>query len=348
MSIRNQALGSAVLAALLGVPLLATAQTSVTVYGVVDVSIRRADNFSVAGQSVTQLNDGVYGTSRWGLRGREDLGGGMKAIFSLENGFDPSTGTLLNADANATNGSGAAPNGRLFGREALVGLESPLGLVTLGRQYTLAHPLSGRFQPQPNPNLGAISMFSVHHVARQDNMARYYKQLGPVGVYASYTFNESNGRGRGVGASYTAGPLDLTAYHQEVNNASNTITRGISGAGGSYLVTKNLKAFLGYMKRNDRGTGPNKQENDVWSLGANYNLTDSLVLTANYAQDRQSEFNAGKRKMGYVGLDYLFSKRTDLYAEVDNNRLTGAYTRPGFMGTRDSTTSFSVGLRHRF
>jgi predicted porin len=111
-------------------------------------------------------------------------------------------------------------------------------------------------------------------------------------------------------------------------------------------VTKDLKAFLGYMKRNDRGTSA--QENDVWSIGVNYNITAPLVLTVNYAQDRQSGVNAGKRKMGYVGLDYNFSKRTDLYAEVDNNRLSGAYPLPTFMGTRDSATSFSVGLRHRF
>jgi predicted porin len=267
------------------------------------------------------------------------------AVFTLENGFDPSSGTLQQASGSAGNGSGAAPGGRLFGREASVGLDSPLGLVTLGRQYTLAHPLSGRFQPQPNPNLDAISMFSTHHVARQGNMARYYKQFGPVGVYASYTFNEGNGRGRGVGASYSAGPLDLVAYYQEINNAANTATRGITGVGGSYLVTKELKAFLGYMKRNDRGTSA--QENDVVSLGVNYNLTAPLVLTVSYAQDRQSNVNAGKRKMGYVGLDYLFSKRTDLYAEVDNNRLSGAYPQPGFMGTRNAT-GVTVGLRHRF
>jgi predicted porin len=346
MSIRNPAIGAAAMAAVLGLPVLASAQTSVTVYGIVDASVRRADNAGATGQSVTSLNDGVYVGSRFGLRGSEDLGGGLRAVFTLENGFDPSSGTMQQVNASPGNGSGAAPNGRLFGREASVGLDSPLGLVTLGRQYTLAHPLSGRFQPQPNPNLDAISMFSTHHVARQDNMARYYKQLGPVGVYASYTFNESNGRGRGVGASYTTGPLDLTAYYQEVNNAANTITRGISGAGGSYAVTKELKAFLGYMKRNDRGASA--QENDVVSIGVNYNLTDPLVLTVNYAQDRQSGVNAGKRKMGYVGLDYLFSKRTDLYAEVDNNRLSGAYPLPAFMGTRASATSFSVGLRHRF
>jgi predicted porin len=343
---RNHALGTLAAAVVMGTPMLAGAQTNVTVYGIVDASVRRADNANAAGQSVTSLNDGVYVGSRFGLRGSEDLGGGLRAVFTLENGFDPSSGAMQQVNASASNGSGAATGGRLFGREASVGLDSPLGLVTLGRQYTLAHPLSGRFQPQPNPNLDAISMFSTHHVARQDNMARYYKQLGPVGVYASYTFNEGNGRGRGLGASYSAGPLDLVAYHQEINNAANTATRGITGVGGSYLVTKELKAFLGYMKRNDRGTSA--QENDVVSLGVNYNLTAPLVLTVSYAQDRQSNVNAGKRKMGYVGLDYLFSKRTDLYAEVDNNRLSGAYPLPAFMGTRESATSFSVGLRHRF
>ncbi|MDZ5456169.1 porin [Azohydromonas lata] len=347
MSIRHHARATLATTMLLGLPALALAQTNVTVYGIVDASVRRADNAGPDGQSVTSLNDGVYVGSRFGLRGSEDLGGGMKAVFTLENGFDPSSGALGNASSSAGNGNSAAAGGRLFGREASVGLDTPLGLVTLGRQYTLAHPLSGRFQPQPNPNLDAISMFSTHHVARQDNMARYYKQFGPVGVYASYTFNEGNGRGRGVGASYTAGPLDLTAYYQEVNNAGDTVTRGIAGLGGSWLFTKDFKAFLGYMKRNDRGTGP-QQENDVVSIGANYNLTPTLVLTANYAQDRQSDVNAGKRKMGYVGLDYLFSKRTDLYAEVDNNRLSGAYPLPRFMGTRDSATSVSVGLRHRF
>jgi predicted porin len=333
-------------AAAVNVPVAAWAQTNVTVYGIVDATVRHQRNANSAGDSLTSVGDGAYTGSRWGLRGSEDLGGGLKAVFTLENGFDPSTGTLQQATAGAGNGSAAAPGGRLFGREASVGLDSPLGLVTLGRQYTLAHPLSGRFQPQPNPNLDAIAMFSAHHVSRQDNMARYFKQLGPVGVYASYTFNESNGRGRGVGATYSAGLLDLVAYYQEINNAANTATRGISGAGGSYAVSKELKAFLGYMKRNDRGASA--QENDVFSIGVNYNITVPLVLTVNYAQDRQSGVNAGKRKMGYLGLDYLFSKRTDLYAEVDNNRLSGAYPLPAFMGARDSVTSFSVGLRHRF
>ncbi|WP_051244556.1 porin [Azohydromonas australica] len=334
-----------VLCAAAFVPALCAAQSNVTVYGIVDATVRHQRNANAAGDSLTSVGDGAYTGSRWGLKGSEDLGGGMKAVFTLESGFDPSSGTLQQASGSASNGSSAAPGGRLFGREASVGLDSPLGLVTLGRQYTLAHPLSGRFQPQPNPNLDAISMFSSHHVSRQDNMARYYKQLGPVGLYASYTFNEANGRGRGVGASYSAGALDLVAYYQEINNAANTATRGISGAGGSYAVSKELKAFLGYMKRNDRGTSA--QENDVWSLGLNYNLAAPLVLTVSYAQDRQSVVNAGKRKMGYVGLDYNFSKRTDLYAEVDNNRLSGAYPQPGFMGTRNAT-GVSVGLRHRF
>jgi predicted porin len=123
-------------------------------------------------------------------------------------------------------------------------------------------------------------------------------------------------------------------------------TRGISSAGGSYTVSKDFKAFLGYMKRNDRGASA--QENDVVNIVVNYNLTAPLVLTMSHAQDRQSEVNAGKRKMGYVGLDYLLSRRTDVYAEVENNRVSGACPLPSFMGKRSSTTGLTLGLRHRF
>lgn len=98
----------------------------------------------------------------------EDLGSGLSAIFTLENGFDPATGSVQQATARANNGQGAAPEGWFFGRESWVGLQAPLGRLSLGRQYTIAHTLSGRFQPQSNPNIGSISVFSGHHIARQD------------------------------------------------------------------------------------------------------------------------------------------------------------------------------------
>jgi len=326
-------------------PALASAQSSVTLYGLVDLGVRYQRNKDA---SVTTLGDGAFTGSRWGVRGTEDLGGGLKAIFSLESGFDPSTGVLQQANASPTDGSAAAPAGRGFGREAYVGVDSPLlGQVMLGRQYTLAHALSNRFQPLPNPNLGAVNMFSGHQVTRQDNMVRYMKNFGPVGLHAAYTFNEGNGRGRALGISYSAAPLELVAFYQEVNNAAGTSTRRLSSAGGSYAISEGAKVFLGYMKRDDKGASA--QENDIVNLGLNYTVPSMpLVLTVSYGQDRQTHLNPGTKKTAFVAASYLLSRRTDLYAELDHNRLSGKYPLPSFMTTRSATTGTTVGLRHRF
>src|ERR1700761_1615160 len=110
---------------------VAHAQSSVTLYGIIDEGINYTSNVQTAGtprrsgNHLYNLSSGVLQGSRWGLRGTEDLGGGLKAIFVLENGFDTNTGKL---------GQG----GLLFGRQAFVGLSSNYGSITLGRQYDSA------------------------------------------------------------------------------------------------------------------------------------------------------------------------------------------------------------------
>ncbi|WP_240655869.1 porin, partial [Paraburkholderia phosphatilytica] len=107
--------------ALLGAAGAAHAQSSVTLYGVLDNSIQYVSN--VGGHSLWNMAAGNLQGNRFGLKGTEDLGGGLKAIFQLENGFNPNTGSL---------GQG----GRMFGRQAYVGLSGDQwGTVTLGRQY---------------------------------------------------------------------------------------------------------------------------------------------------------------------------------------------------------------------
>lgn len=109
-------------AALMGVfATAAHAQSSVTLYGLIDAGITYTNNQN--GHSNWKETSGLVNGSRWGLRGAEDLGGGLKAIFTLENGFNIANGKL---------GQGS----REFGRQAFVGLSSnQLGSVTLGRQY---------------------------------------------------------------------------------------------------------------------------------------------------------------------------------------------------------------------
>lgn len=108
------------IAAACAMPSLVHAQGSVTLYGLIDEGFSMYTN--VAGKHQYLLNSGVMQGSRWGLKGAEDLGGGYKTVFRLESGFDASTGKL-------------SQGGLGFGRQAYVGLESPYGTVTLGRQY---------------------------------------------------------------------------------------------------------------------------------------------------------------------------------------------------------------------
>src|ERR1700736_320721 len=103
---------------------VAHAQSSVTLYGIVDAGFVYNNNSAVngKGQKLYATSAGNLQGDRWGLRGTEDLGGGLKALFVLENGFNTFNGTL-------------GQKGDEFGRSAYVGLSSQFGTVTLGRQY---------------------------------------------------------------------------------------------------------------------------------------------------------------------------------------------------------------------
>lgn len=328
----------------------AHAQSSTqTLYGIMDVTVRHASNVGPKRGGLTNVGDGLFGGSRLGFRGTEDLGGGTKAFYLLEMGIDPSTGLIQQSTATANYGQVASAAGRAFGRESLVGLSSDaLGTVTLGRQYTVAHLAAGRIQPMGNPNVEAITVLSNHHIARQDNMLKYTKEIGPVTLAGSVTLSEGTGRSSGISAIYAAGPFEAVAYGQNLSAATGGETRKIRGGGVAYRISTDWKAFLAYMERSHEIS---LQRNKVTSIGVNYSVSPLLTLTASYTQDRQNSFAAnasGTRKVAWVSADYYLSKRTDIYAELDRNRIDGGYVLPTFMGTRGSQTGVTVGLRHRF
>ncbi|SOE97000.1 Outer membrane protein (porin) [Burkholderia sp. D7] len=149
---------------------------SVVLYGLADTGVEYIHNANPAGQSVVRMQ-GLTGElpSRWGLKGSEPLGDGYKAIFTLESGFNAGTGTL---------GQG----GRLFGRQAFVGLDGPLGALTFGRQYTMVAwgSLNADFI---GPGIYGIDSFdSGFEVPRSDNTVAYRKSFNGLTVGASYSF----------------------------------------------------------------------------------------------------------------------------------------------------------------
>ena len=204
--------------ALLGAAGAAHAQSSVTLYGTIDTAVTFVHNANAAGQnqwSVGNASNGDLSGTRWGLKGQEDLGGGLKAIFQLENGFNPSTG-------------GLGQGGRLFGRQAFVGLTADqYGTFTLGRQYD---PLVDLVQGITADNYFGSTFATAGDVDNYDNSSRTnnaIKYVSPVfsglqveGMYAFGGVAGQTGSGQtwSAAAAYNNGPISIAAGYFVADN----------------------------------------------------------------------------------------------------------------------------------
>jgi len=133
---------------------VAHAQSSVDVYGLMDAAL-------VQERGISKLTSGVSAGSRLGLRGTEDIGNGLQAVFTLEAGLLTDTG-------------GSDQAGQLFGRQAFVGIKSPLGMLTVGRQYNLqSQALTDVADPFEGGMAGASTNIAGYSATRIDNTVRY-------------------------------------------------------------------------------------------------------------------------------------------------------------------------------
>jgi predicted porin len=332
------------------------AQSSVTLYGLIDAGLMYTNNVSKsgAGGSLIQATSGNINGSRFGVRGAEDLGGGLKAIFVLENGFNVQNGKL-------------GQDGRMFGRQAYVGLSTTeFGAVTLGRQYDsmvdFVSPLSGVAgtfgdagfaHPFDNDNLD--------HSVRMNNAVKYtsgnYAGLTFGGLYAfSNSTDFAVNRAYSAGVSYAYGPFTAAAAYLQINGSTNT-TSSSSGAvdlnesaangtggfnlgaqvqrtAGAALNYKFGPAVIGFVYTHSQfqGTTSFGQTNvgnsgtmrfDNYELNGKYALTPAVILGIS---DTYTDGHVGNGKNSAYGTDpkwnqvnfqavYLFSKRTDVYLE---------------------------------
>ncbi len=248
---KKSLLALAVMGAFAGV---AQAQSSVTLYGIIDEGFNI--NTNSGGKHLYNLSSGVLSGSRWGLRGAEDLGGGLKAVFVLENGFDINTGALLQG-------------GLMFGRQAYVGLSSSQsGTVTFGRQYDavvdnvgpleVADQWGGYIAAHP----GDLDNFN--NAYRTNNTVKYtsanYAGLTFEGTYSfggaagDFTHNQI----WSLGASYNNGPLALGAAYLNARtpaasggmlNNSGTIATGATSATLAVNPAK-YPVYSGYQSAN--------------------------------------------------------------------------------------------------
>jgi general bacterial porin, GBP family len=370
--------------ALLGVLASAAhAQSSVTLYGLIDVGITYTNSqlTSHGGHSNWQETSGAVDGSRWGLRGAEDLGGGLKAIFTLENGFNVNNGTL---------GQG----GREFGRQAFVGLSSiDYGSVTLGRQYDSMVDYVGPLaltgtqyggthfaHPFNNDNLNNNS-FSINNSIKYQSVNYAGFRFGGLYGFSNAAGAFANNRAYSVGMSYSWGPLNLAAGYLHLNNGATSqaaanfnsngaVTDGQTlvaarqqtwGAGANYAFGPAIVGFV-YTQTNLTQLFQTGLSTHIQNFEGNirYNLTSALNVAGAYTYSRAGgNAGSGSPHWNQVGLqtDYNLSKRTDVYLQsvyqsvsTSRNTVLGVAFINGLSAPSSTNNQVEVtaGLRHRF
>jgi predicted porin len=251
----------------------ANAQSSVTLWGILDAGVRYSTNANPARNGKFELSEGPVFGSRVGIKGEEKIGGGNTAFFELESGIDMGTGTSLQPSASAgytqqsTNGQG-----RLFGRQAFVGIDTNFGALTFGRQYSVGYQAMAVAQAFGNPNLDTLIIVANYTGNRQDNAVKYELKLGNFRVSGDYAFGEVPGDSRansggGLAVSYAAGNLSAAATAVSLNSADGKETRNVYGVGGAYTMGL-FRASLGYLGVRYR---TQDTSNDVLIAGLTYN-----------------------------------------------------------------------------
>ncbi len=363
---KKTVLALATLAALSGT---AFAQSSVTIYGVLDASLE-----NVKGEdSVTRVSSDNFNSSRLGFRGVEDLGGGLKAKFTLE--------------APVTVDTGAAGTGNFWSRSAWVGLEGGFGELRIGRQDSLIGSLAGNTNilgAQPYDDLAIANTFSGSgsEYRRVNNGITYFLPtfVNGLSLAAQYSTaakgeeaaDNDTGKSWGLNAQYLAGPFGIGAgyINAKYDNAGNKDIGWLAFASYDFGAAKltgyyeqdDREAFEGlanYDKRKVYGIKVGVPIGNAFSLSAGVSKVDG----AQFVQDREATIVAVK------GV-YTLSKRTALYAlftnvanDSDVDTLGGlnvagvaarttAATAPAngaaAVGQDSTGRAFAIGVRHSF
>ncbi|MDT7834825.1 porin [Aquabacterium sp. OR-4] len=305
----------------------AAAQSSVTIFGLVDLSAGRTQ--APGGAAVKGVESGKMTTSYWGLRGQEDLGGGLFGVFSLESFMRSDTGAPGRFDGDG-----------FWARNSFVGLRNELGTLTLGRNTTSLfvqtlqfNALGDSFGYSPSIRHYFTSGTTTGDTGWSDSVKYVSPKLGGFTATAMGALGEGNGgRNMSLAGHYGAGDLALGATWQKVDKGASVADTTTWQLAGSYAFGP-VRLFGQYGEVDNRST---RVDYTIAGLGAAWAVTGqgSLLLQVG----RVKPATGAKRGTVSGGYDYYLSKRTDLYAVVMSDRLSGA----------KNGTSYSVGGRHRF
>lgn len=339
----------------------AQAQSSVEVYGILDVGVEVNDTgVSGSGRNYV-MNTGNMSASRLGFRGTEDLGGGLKAVFNTEIGFAPDTGTII------TYGE---PVGTLFGRRAIVGLKGDFGEIDLGRDYTPAFWTLIQTDRFRYGLPGTVSTASQITVTRANNGIFYVSPTvgGFLGRLA-YTFGAESatepkdlGRLASASVEYKSGNWFASAAVQRRSDlvpGSKTQSTRFKEGGGGVEYTRDPYVLTAGFWRTDPVTataGAVDKSRAYW-VGAGLKV-GSGQFNVQVTRTRFDMFGAAGGKAVNYGVEYLhyLSKRTTLYAAyggVNNDAhtrlaLNTGSQRVGGAELGADPKAFIMGVRHLF
>jgi len=384
MNTRTLWTGALALSAVAG----ANAQSTVTIYGRLDVAVATFDRTRGSTDRNNMMNSDTGSSSMWGLRGTEDLGGGLTAIFNLESPIDLRNGA---ASGGATSGAfnpsnapvaAAAATPSFWRRNAFVGLRGAFGQVTLGRAQSPAIALQlGIINAQPsglNTGVGtALQPQGITNDFWNSNQIRYDSpKFGGFDFAAAISLGQA-GRGEKPGSTlsgvvrYVNGPLSLSAgYQKDYDTATATVPYNGRAAtwylvGASYAIGNlTLRGFYDKMDNDDGRTAtvsggvPGFVDSDLWSIGATYKATSALTVSSQYFALKET-FGGTKSKQLTLNAMYALSRRSQLYAMfgyADSGNLAmaplwgvGVFSVPsGVNVVNDKNHGLAIGMRHLF
>ncbi|MEB0134372.1 porin [Actimicrobium sp. CCC2.4] len=381
---KKSLLALAVLSAIAG---SATAQSSVTMYGIMDAGVVH-ESGNPSG-SVTKLTSGVTAGSRLGFRGVEDLGGGVAAVFLLE------TGITIDTGGNAQGASTANPAGTVFARQNFVGLKSNNGTLTMGRQYNPYFKTVAAVDPfgaGGEGNSGNLVAFTGSNGRSNNSILYVSPSFSGFSGELLYGFGEVAGDtklGRVINGAvqYANGPLMIRAAMQRQNAAPASALPAAYVAAQSAAVTKNAIIAASYnfdvvklsalyatvkgpsftsatpgsvlvgfnaaagMPYNRTFVPPASADTRDFLLGATIPFGVSNVQLS-YIDRKDKTASAQDAKQMAIGYEYNVSKRTALYAQFSHikNDNGAAYTvgNAGDITAGSGDKGYAVGVRHTF
>jgi len=320
----------------------AQAQSTVTLYGIADLWVGRVSTTDFAGDktNTTAMESGGVSSSRWGLTGAEDLGGGLKAVFRLENGFKADTGT-----GNCG-----------FSRQAYLGLAGGFGTVTFGNTWTAMDDILGASNSGFDSALSAsqtVLAVPVAYAANPGNTIKYVSpSFGGISAGFSHSLKEASGNGNitDFSVSYGAGPIAANFAYQVQNNMADfggedvklTALNGSYDLGVAKLLASYGQAKVDALKITD------------FQIGADVPLSSALTLSVGYAQSKDNDALSGGKRTGFsvVGA-YSLSKRTTVYggfrtSKAKDGTVLATLDSDGNLTGDTKQNVFAVGLKHTF